>query len=367
MEMIVKKSDLLREVAATIGATERKTTIPILANLLFEADKFLLSITGTDLGISMRTSCEAKVAKSGKCAVPARKFYDYIKLLPEGDVTIKVLENHWIQVRSGRSSTKMVGMAAANYPALSPFPASSVAVGVPLLKHLIARTMFAISKEESRYTLSGALLVIKPESVAMVATDGHRLAYIEKSEEQLGCDKERHLLIPLRGLSELMGLLQGVESLDLGEDEASIFFRVGSRLLTCRKLTGQFPAYQAVMPESLPTHVTLDREATMTALQRVAQFSDERSGAVRVSLGAGELTLAAESAESGSAEEPLSVEYAGNPLTVGFNHLYLLDFLKAAGVDAVTMGLKDSGSAMEMRPVEDTGFVYRYVVMPMRV
>src|SRR6267143_757018 len=183
MEITVSKFELLRELTATQGVVERKTTIPILSNYLFEASADKLSLTATDLDLSLRTSCNAKVKKEGSCTIPARKLYDYVKLLPDGEISIKLMENHWVQIRSGRSNTKMEGMARANFPALPLFP-DNLAMQLPaqILRTLIGKTIFAISSEESRYTLNGALMVLKAESITMVATDGHRLAHIENSK-----------------------------------------------------------------------------------------------------------------------------------------------------------------------------------------
>src|SRR5947209_14793773 len=155
MEISINKSDLLKELTATQGVVERKTTIPILSNFLFEAAGERLTITATDLDLSLRTSCPAKVKKDGSCTIPARKLYDYVKLLPEGEISIKLLENHWVQIRSGRSNTKMVGMARANFPSLPNFPTADV-VKIPaqVLHTMIAKTIFAISNEESHYTLN---------------------------------------------------------------------------------------------------------------------------------------------------------------------------------------------------------------------
>src|SRR3954467_12256708 len=178
MEISVNKNDLLKELTATQGVVERKTTIPILSNFLFEAGGDKLSITATDLDLSLRTSCPAKVKKEGSCTIPARKLYEYVKLLGDGDISIKLMENHWVHIRSGRSNTKMVGMARANFPAVPAFPESlSFKLPAEILRILISKTIFAISNEESRYTLNGALMVLKAESMTMVATDGHRLGH----------------------------------------------------------------------------------------------------------------------------------------------------------------------------------------------
>src|SRR5437879_6603856 len=165
MEITVSKFDLLKELTATQGVVERKTTIPILSNFLFEAADGKLSITATDLDLSLRTSCPAKVKKEGSCTIPARKFYDYVKLLPDGDISIKLMENHWVQIRSGRSNTKMVGMARANFPAVPSFPAeSALQLPAQVLRQLIAKTIFSISNEASRYALNGRPMVPAPHA-----------------------------------------------------------------------------------------------------------------------------------------------------------------------------------------------------------
>ncbi|HMG03314.1 MAG TPA: hypothetical protein VK596_09285, partial [Edaphobacter sp.] len=171
LEITVSRAELLRELTAAQSVVERKTTIPILSNFLFEAtEDGKLTITATDLDQSLKTSCAARVKKAGACTIPARKLYDYIKLLPEGDISIKLMDNHWVQIRAGRSNTKMVGMARANFPQVPEFPATgAVRIPVAALKNMVSKTIFAISNEESRYTLNGALLVLKAESMAMVA------------------------------------------------------------------------------------------------------------------------------------------------------------------------------------------------------
>src|SRR5271169_3973436 len=260
MEIIVSKSDLLKELTATQGVVERKTTIPILSNFLFEASADKLSITATDLDLSLRTACPAQTKKEGSCTIPARKLYDYVKLLPEGDIAIKLLENHWVNIRSGRSNTKMVGMARSNFPSLPAFPTAGVVkIPAPTLRAMIGRTIFAISSEESRYTLNGGLMVLKPESITMVATDGHRLAHIEKSGESFDVTGENKTLVPKKAMSELYSLLQNsdVEQIEFAKDDSTLFFRIGERLLTSRQLTGQFPNYEAVLPREVSKSIAL--------------------------------------------------------------------------------------------------------------
>jgi DNA polymerase-3 subunit beta len=371
MEITVSKFELLRELTATQGVVERKTTIPILSNYLFEAVGDKLSLTATDLDLSLRTSCVAKVKKEGACTIPARKLHDYVKLLPDADISIKLLENHWVSIRCGRSNTKMVGMARSNFPSLPVFPtAGSVKIPAQVLRGLISKTGFAIANEESRYTLNGALMVLKPESITMVATDGHRLAHIERGGEKFeGISGEMKTLVPKKAMDELKSLLDStdVEAIEFAKDESTLYFRIGPRLLTSRQLTGQFPNYEAVLPKDNNKSVTLNGEDFGAAISRVAQFADERSRAVRLKLEKGELKLSASSTETGESEDSLEADYNGDSLTIGFNAQYILEFLRAVGANDVKLELKDAQSAGQLRPAESEDYKYRYIVMPMRI
>src|SRR6201996_1051763 len=363
LEITVSRAELLRELTAAQSVVERKTTIPILSNFLFEATQGesgdRLTITATDLDQSLRTSCAARVKKPGACTIPARKLYDYIKLLPEGDISIKLMDNHWVQIRAGRSNTKMVGMARANFPQVPQFPSAGG---------------FRINAS----TLHSALLVLKAESMAMVATDGHRLAHIEKTGEVIeGISGEKKTLIPRKALHELIGLLANMEPakdkapqfIEFADDDQTLFFKVGNRVLTSRKLTGQFPNYEAVLPRDNNKFVIVRSEDLMSSIQRVAQFADERSGAIKIRLEQNELKLSAQSTDAGESEDSIETPYNYDPLVVGFNSAYLIDFLKATGeTGEVRLEFKDAQSAGQMRPEDGNEDVrYRYILMPMRI
>lgn len=371
MEIVLTQTELLRELTATQGVVERKTTIPILSNFLFEAAGDRLTITATDLDLSLRTSCAATVKKEGSCTIPARKLYDYVKLLPEGSVTIKQMENHWVQIRAGRSNTKMVGMARANFPALPTFPGGSATkLPVPVLRNLIAKTIFAISNEESRYTLNGALMVIKAESIAMVATDGHRLAHIETKSAFPGVNGEMKTLVPRKAMNELKSLLDQTDQdfIEFAKDDSTLFFRIGGRLLTSRQLTGQFPNYEAVLPRDNNKAVVVGCEELMGAIQRVAQFADERSGAIRMKLDKDEMRISSSSTDAGESEDVIETSYKSDPLIIGFNSQYMLDFLKVTNTGEVRLEFKDAQSAGQLRPEGgDDQYKYRYIIMPMRI
>jgi len=371
MEITVSKFELLRELTATQGVVERKTTIPILSNYLFEAGGDKLSLTATDLDLSLRTSCTAKVKKEGSCTIPARKLHDYVKLLPDADITIKLLENHWVSIRCGRSNTKMVGMARSNFPSLPMFPTAGVMkIPAQVLRSMIAKTGFAIASEESRYTLNGALMVLKPESITMVATDGHRLSHIERSGTKFeGVSGEMKTLVPKKAMDELKSLLDSTdaEEIEFAKDESTLYFRIGTRLLTSRQLTGQFPNFEAVLPKDNNKSITVHGDELAAAISRVAQFADERSRAVKMRLEKGELKLSASSSETGESEDSIEIDYNGETMAIGFNAQYLLDFLKATGSGDVKLEFKDAQSAGQMRPAENEEYKYRYIVMPMRI
>jgi len=370
MEFSVKKYDLLNELSLTQGVVERKTTIPILGNILVEASGNRVTLTATDLELSIHTSCEAKVKKEGSGTIPAKKLIELVKLLPEGEIRFKLLENHWIQITADRKTYKMVGMAKDNFPAIPVFPHPLVKIPAKILAALIARTAFAISNEESRYTLNGALLLLKPDTITMVATDGHRLAVAEIDHKFAGLTREVRPLVPKKALTEVVRLTSEAGEdgeIEFALDESHLFFRAGERLLISRMLTGQFPNYEAVLPRENNKHVVIERGELNDAVRRVAQLADTRSHAVKLSVTKEGIEISASSPEYGEAKETLEKEYNGEPLSIGFNAQYMLDFLGAAADGPISLELKDEQSAGQMRPLTDEAYRYRYVIMPMRI
>ena len=316
---------MLRELTATQSVVERKTTIPILSNFLLEAEGDSLTITATDLDQAIRTSAAGKVKKPGACTIPARKLYDYIKLLPDGDISIKLLENHWVQIRSGRSNTKMVGMARANYPQVPEFPAARPdQLSSASLQELIGKTIFAISNEESRYTLNGALLIIKAESRSRWSQPtviGWRISR-SPARHSTNISGEKRTLIPRKALQELQSLLSNTdaEQIDFADDEHTLFFRVGHRTLTSRKLTGQFPNFEAV--HAARQH-QVRRGRSSEALMRPSSASPSSPTSAPAPSACGLRKRAEDqrqsSTESGECEDTIDTPYNFDPIVVGFN------------------------------------------------
>jgi DNA polymerase-3 subunit beta len=370
MEFSVTKSVLLNELNTTQGVVERKTTIPILSNLLVEARDGRVTITATDLELSVRTSCDAKVKKEGAGTIPAKKLLELVRLLPEGEIKFKLLDNHWVEIVSDRKKYKLVGMAKENFPALPAMPHVLVKIPAAVLEGLISKTKFAISMEESRYTLNGGLLILKPDTLAMVATDGHRLALAETDQKLSGLNAELKVLIPKKAMDEVekLSAVSGDEAkMDFAKDESHLFFQVGHRLLISRILTGQFPNYEAVLPRDNNKSVVLERVELNDAVRRVSQLADQRSHAVKFAVSTDGIEISASSPEYGEAKENIDKEYKGDPIAIGFNSSYVLDFLAAAAEGPISIELKDEQSAGQMRPLADESYRYRYIIMPMRI
>ena len=308
--------------------------------------------------------------KEGAGTIPAKKLLELVRLLPEGEIRFKLLENHWVQILADRKTYKMVGMAKDNFPAIPAFPHPIAKIPAKILSSLIARTAFAISNEESRYTLNGALLLLKPETITMVATDGHRLAVAEIDHKFEGLTREVRPLVPKKALAEVQRLASEAgedAEIEFALDESHLFFRAGERLLISRMLTGQFPNYEAVLPRDNNRKVVIERGELNDAVKRVAQLADTRSHAVKLSVSTEGIEISASSPEYGEAKETIEKEYKGEPLAIGFNAQYMIDFLAAAPEGPISLELKDEQSAGQMRPLADEAYRYRYVIMPMRI
>jgi DNA polymerase-3 subunit beta len=382
MEFTVSKADLVRELSLSQGVVEKKTTIPILSNLLLEARGDRLYLTATDLELGLRTSCPARVKKEGSGTIPARKLLDYVRLLPDADITVKFAENNWANFTCGRSRTRIAGMSRESYPELPAMPETIAEIPAKQLSAMIARTMFAISMEESRFTLNGALMLLGDKTMTMVATDGHRLAYVQRaSDASSTAGVAYRALVPRKAMAEITKLADdaGADAkVKFGGDENHLFFEFGPRLLITRKLTGNFPDYERVLPSDNTHIATLMKDEIKGAIERVAQFADERSRAIRVQFTAGEVKVFSSALETGESEESVPSQYSGPDLEIGFNAQYLLDFLRVVPQTQVSFGLKDQISAGELQPTavaDGSGDAaaknepeqYRYVVMPMRI
>jgi DNA polymerase-3 subunit beta len=371
MELVVRKTDLLRELQLFQGIVERKNTIPILANVLIEAAGSEVRLLATDLEVGLRSKCEASVAKGGALTLPAKKLYEIIKALPETDVRIEEDKNG-VKVAADRFDSRMQTLPREDFPTL-PEATGTVSATLPrdVLKQMVAKTQFAITGEDTRYFLNGALFILKPDAMSLVATDGHRLALVSVAREAAKgrkADDEVRVILPRKTLLELGRLLsEGEGEIEYERGENHLFFDIGGRLLISRMIDGQFPAFERVIPKSNDKRVEFDRDRLTSAVRRVALLSNERSRAVKFQIDKGKVEIASSSPEFGEAKEVLMVDYTSAPVTICFNAQYVLDFLNVVETDSVALEFKDEMSQAVMKPLGAEGYDYTYVIMPMRV
>jgi len=336
-------------------------------HLLAEAKGGEVRIAATDLDVSLRCGCAAEVKTEGSITLGAKKLYEIVRSLPESDVKIKVLPDSWATIECERVNFKMAGLPREDFPTLPEGKASKgVEVPAEVLRDLISRTAFAITAEDARYYLAGALLLLDKDGASMVATDGHRLSYAQR-KTPLKITETQRVLVPRKAIQELARLLETEDAATFQQVDNHLVFNVGTRVLASKMIEGQFPAFEKVIALTGDKKVDLQRERLATAIRRVSLLSSERSRAVRLTLADGKLDLSASSPDLGEARESLSAEYKGASVEIGFNAQYLLDFLAAAGTEAISLELKDHESQGLFRPGAGGDTDYRYIVMPMRL
>lgn len=366
MEFTVGKAALVKELNLIQGIVEKQTTIPILANVLLETAADCLHLTGTDLETGLRCSCPARVKKGGSITIPAKRLLDYVRLLPEAaDIKFAEQANNWISLVCASSKARIAGMARDAFPELPTAQGALAEIPIGVLSAMIAKVDFAASRENSRFTIDGALLLVDAGEVQLVATDGHRLAL---TRQTIHGGERCKVIIPRKAMAQLQKLASIATSdaiISFSRDANHLFFEVDERTLISREIVGEFPDFKRVLPKEQPHSVGIGREQLRAAIQRVGLFANESSHLVRLSVSKGTVKLAS-SDMMGESEEDIPTEDAGSLLEIGFNGTYLLDFLRSVSDEQVRFLFNDPQCAGEFRPAaanED----HRYVVMPMRV
>ena len=385
MEFVIEKGALVRELQTVTGVVEKRATLPILANLLLEAGREGLQVGASDLEVTVRGTARASVVKEGSVTLPAAKLHEIARSLPEAEVQFKLLDRNQVAISCERTRYRISGQGREDFPK---FPDLDVKRGVELpgaaLREMIDRVAFAITTEDPRYSLNGALFLLEADSMTLVATDGHRLAYASRKVELELQGGEQKVIVPRKALGEVAKLAAGVEdgqSILFGRSGNHLWFRVGSHFLTSTVLEGNFPRYENVMPKACDTSLILPTSDIADAVRRVSLLASDRFGkAVKFGLGDGKLELSSET-EMGEAHETLAVDYAGPDMTIGFNARYLLEFMQAVASPSVRIELNpvkpgEEGDAAKARPGDKPGqfrpepspdLDYRYIVMPMHL
>lgn len=393
MEFVIKQSALKEELGFVQGIVEKKSTIPVLSNILIESvGKGTIRIVGTDLDVTIRCEAEAEIKQPGAMCIQARKLFDIVRLLDGGDVHFTKEENEWVKMSCGKSKFRLAGVNRDQFPEVPSFKDAPLKLSAEVFNHFISNTAFAITNEQSRFTLSGAKFMINGGTARMVTTDGHRLAFIQK---YLGEDNTDTMdaLIPKKALMELVKISRDSSGeISFGEDANHIYFEVDGRLLITRKLSGNFPNYEMVIPKDNDKTVTFDSDEMKNALRRVSLMADERTRSVKMTIRTGEIEIAAQSSEEGEASEKVSAEYSGEDVQIGFNSQYLQEFLNVVGAgetaeDApeqetdgetvrvrsganrprISFEFKDGNAQTQMRVAGDSSYDYKYIVMPLRI
>ena len=375
MKLKLQRADLLRGLSRIQAIVEKRNTMPILANVLLTATKGedgtgSLEFAATDLEIGIRGRHPAEITEEGSLTVSARKLYDITRELPEEPVSLTLQDGSSLEVCCGRARFSLAGTEASEYPELPELkPGELVTLSAPVLADMIDRTMYAASTDESRYNLNGVHFEVDSETakIRMVATDGHRLALVERAGGEALQNLGGGVIIPRKGLAELKRLVDedDADEILLGFEGNSALVRKAEVTLVMRLIEGEFPNYRQVLPKESSVIFTISTDEVVHALRRVALLSAERSRAVKVALSQGTVTISATNPDLGEAMEELDIDYDGEPMEIGFNARYLLDALGATGGKETQIGLGGANAPAEIQPAEADGT--RSVVMPMRL
>ena len=395
MEFVIKQSVLKEELGFVQGIVEKKSTIPVLSNILIESvGEGTIRIVGTDLDVTIRCEAAADIKQPGAMCIQARKLFDIVRLLDGSDVHFTKEENDWVKLNSGKSNFRLAGVSRDTFPEVPSFKSAPMKLSADIFNHFIHNTAFAITNEQSRFTLSGAKFMIDGGAARMVTTDGHRLAFIEKKLAEGAAADAMDALIPRKALMELTKISKDAKGdVSFGEDANHIYFEVSGRLLITRKLSGTFPNYEMVIPKDNDKTAIFDAEEMKTAIRRVSLMADERTRSVRLTIRPNEIEIGAQSSEEGEANEKVTADYNGEEISVGFNAQYLQDFLNVVGsgeadagemtekeTDGETVRVKEAGSRLkiafefkdgnaqtQMNIAGDKNYDYKYIVMPLRI
>lgn len=367
MKLEIDKKDLLSLIGKTQNIVEKRNTMPILVNILIEADQEQLKVFATDLEVSLTDHIKAKVTQSGKVAVSAKSLFEIAKELSEGPITLIKKDNNWLEIKQGKYTSKIVGISADEYPIFPTYNSQSfVKIEAKTLKEMIDKTIFSVSSDETRYHLNGVFFEMNPQGLRMVATDGHRMSLINKTGSETKATVGQGVIIPRKGLHEIKKLLEGIDgSVEVAIEGSQFILKFASTVLMIRLIEGKYPNYQQFIPQKLPQKVGIRREAFLTSLKRVSLLANQKSKAVLLNLSNGKMEISSNNPELGDAKEEIEVDYSGNEMKIGFNAKYITDILTSMDQENIDFELNDQVSPGLMRPANDAS--YTCVIMPMRI
>jgi len=363
MKLRVSRENLLKGLQIVYPAVPSRSTLPILSHLLIEAKKEGIQITGTDLELGISTLLPAEVAEEGAIAVPAKRFMDLVKELPNEALFITAKKNQQVSIECGRGSFKILGLPKEEFPKM-PVSAGqdNIVIDQGVLQAMLSLTEFSVSKDESRYVLTGVLFTARKGWLRLVSTDGRRMAMVEREAKSAPVG-ESHRIVPEKAISELIRLLGDGPTVRIALKESQIAFELGSTVLISRLIEGKFPNYEQVIPAESPNKLMVSREELLLATRRIGLWSTQDSPSIRLDLKVDELVISKQTPEVGEAHEQVKVQYSGPEFSIGFNPSYLIDVLKV---------LSDGNVELELPGPDRPGVIrtkdhYLYVVLPMQL
>jgi DNA polymerase-3 subunit beta len=376
MELVIERASLQNGLGMVQGIVERRNTVPILGHVLIEPEGTTVRLSATDLEVGIRTELPCEPCAKSIITLNARKLFEIVREAEGDKVSLKSLDNDWMELRCGRARFKMMGLDPRSFPAMPSQGGGEGArkalkgelkIAAAVLAEMIDKTLFAVSPDEARYNLSGVYIEAPENGLArMVATDGHRLARVDR--EVAGFAMQGGAIIPRKGLGELRKLLDqaGDGEIQLVLDGQLAWLKRGGTEVSMRLVEGEFPDYRGVIPKDSRYHVPILREKLLSAIKRVAIFSNERYHGVKLGFTASTLTVSSTSPEMGEASEELDIDFSGGEFSIGFNASYLQQVLNVMPSDSeAVIGISDEVSPGVITTLSDSQF--EYVVMPMRL
>jgi DNA polymerase-3 subunit beta len=363
MKFSVTKEKLLEGLQQVQNVVSTRTTLPILSNVLLQADGSEVHLTTTDLDVGVRGSCEAQVDKEGATTLPARRLFNIVRELPSSEIQIDVDGKNAASIRSGQSFFKILGLPEEEFPPLPKFEdAKIVTIRQKDLRDGLRKTSYAISTDETRYVLNGILFSFKDNKLTLVATDGRRLAMVE-IELEFPRSHEADIIIPTKAVTELQRLLTDDGDAKVSMGNGQIAFDLSKTLLVSKLIEGNYPNYRQVIPAEAKERVKLERETFLNSLRRVSLLASDKSNSIKLNFGKNNIDITANTPEVGEAKESLPVQYKGRDFSIAFNPEFLMAPLRALTEDEVFLDLID-----EMSPgVLKIQTPFLYVLMPMRI
>ncbi len=368
MKIDIEKKDLLSLLSKTQNIVEKRNTMPVLVNVLMDAEGSHLRVFATDLEVSLTDTVVCKVTQAGKVAVSAKNLFEIVKELFEGPLTLTKKDNNWLEIKQGKYNSKIVGISAEEYPIFPTYQLNEfIEIEAPLFKEMIDKTIYSVSSDETRYHLNGVFFEIHSENgFRMVATDGHRMSLINKEYKAPHVTTNQGVIIPRKGLHEIRKILDGVDGrIQIAVEGSQFVLKCQNTILMVRLIEGKYPNYQQFIPQKLSQKVSLNRENLLASLKRVSLLANQKSKAVLFNITKGKIEISSNNPELGDAREELEVDYNGNDLRIGFNAKYIQDVLNNIQNEKIDLELNDQLSPGLMRPHNDKN--YTCVVMPMRI